>query len=268
MLVARTLSPRSCTAILASASSRDRGMTFSLAYISGSNCFAMLATFATSGIRLVFHGCSNTQLSITVAIVIITFRRVLVNICMPFAKVDIVSSIGAVRNSVSPLIAKRTTASVSVNTPLHGATYSRPWYLPRRGATRSSHLLALLSHPPLGSACATRCYQSLTSAPLAQGFPVVCSSWATQGVVCAMASFRDQCGNRTATCWSVVTTFYATGCLTSAMRAAPMGPPTPVPTRLPPVAVYSNATSAYSTARCTRTVRGGCALDRKPPAMR
>src|SRR5690242_14755578 len=116
MLVARTLSPRSCTAILASASSRDLGMTFSLAYMSGSNCFAMLATLATSGIKLVFHGCSSTQLRITVAIVIKTFRRVRVNMPMPFAKDEMVSSIGAVRNSVSPLMAKRTTARVSVKT--------------------------------------------------------------------------------------------------------------------------------------------------------
>jgi hypothetical protein len=125
MLVARTLSPRSCTAILASASSRDRGITFSLAYMRGSNCFAMLATFATSGISVVFHGCSSTQLRMTVAMVMTTLRRVRVNMPMPFANVLMVSSIGAVRNSVSPLMAKRTTASVSTGTPSAGG-YVQP----------------------------------------------------------------------------------------------------------------------------------------------
>lgn len=61
IFVARTLSPRSCTAMLASASSRDRGMTFSEAYINGSNCFAMPATFAISGIRVAVHGWSSNH---------------------------------------------------------------------------------------------------------------------------------------------------------------------------------------------------------------
>jgi hypothetical protein len=114
MLVARTLSPKSCTAILASASSRDRGITFSEAYINGSNCFAMPATFAMSGINVDVHGCRSSHDTKMVAIVVIMLARDRVKYLIPLAKVVMVSSMGAVRNNVSPRIAKRTTAWISV----------------------------------------------------------------------------------------------------------------------------------------------------------
>jgi hypothetical protein len=48
-----------------------------------------------------------------VAIVLMILSRDLVKKCTPLAKVDMVSSMGAVRKSVSPRIAKRTTVLVS-----------------------------------------------------------------------------------------------------------------------------------------------------------
>lgn len=110
---ARTLIPRSCTAMLASDSSRDRGNTASDAYSKGSNCFAMLATFATSGIKLAVHGWIRSQDNTIAAMVHMTLAFDLVNIRVPLASDDMVSSMGAVRNSVSPLIAKRTTSAIS-----------------------------------------------------------------------------------------------------------------------------------------------------------
>lgn len=126
MFVARTLSPRSCTAILASASSRDRGMTFSDAYMSGSNCLAIPATFATSGIKPVVHGCKSSQEKTRAVMVQTRFALDLVKRCMPFATDDSVSSMGAVRNSVSPRIANRTTTCVSTGTARTKQRYVHP----------------------------------------------------------------------------------------------------------------------------------------------
>lgn len=113
MFVARTLSPRSCTAMLASANSRDRGITFSEAYINGSNCFAMPATLAISGINVAVHGCNNRYETRMATRVPTTLMRDRVKMLNPSEKADTVSSKGAVRKSVSPRIAKRTTALIS-----------------------------------------------------------------------------------------------------------------------------------------------------------
>jgi hypothetical protein len=49
-----------------------------------------------------------------VAIVVTRLARDRVKYLIPLAKEDIVSSMGAVRNNVSPRIAKRTTACISL----------------------------------------------------------------------------------------------------------------------------------------------------------
>lgn len=126
MLVARTLSPKSCTAMLASASSRDRGMTFSEAYINGSNCFAMPATFAMSGIRVAVHGCKSKYETMIVRNVVKMFIRDRVKMWKPVEEAEIKSSKGAVRKSVSPRIAKRTTASVSIYNVRMARIYPHP----------------------------------------------------------------------------------------------------------------------------------------------
>jgi hypothetical protein len=98
MLDARTLSPKSCTAMPASASSRDRGMMFSEAYSSGSNCFAILATLAILGWRFDVHGWSSSHDTRTVAKAKMKFTLDLSKTRSQIANVVNISSIGVVWN--------------------------------------------------------------------------------------------------------------------------------------------------------------------------
>jgi len=109
MFVARTLSPKSHTAILDSPSSLDRGMTFSDRNMRGSNPFASDAALARSGTRPLSQGWKRSQArkrtSSVKALLILDEVNVLIALLMD----EIAASIGAARSRISARTAKRRT---------------------------------------------------------------------------------------------------------------------------------------------------------------